>query len=134
MFIQELWIIWGQLCLIQREMAKKFGGRWRFPNQNQSSLLIFWLTSCVSLMVSKSCISANPPLYLLLLCQMCDIDSISERHVLAQKKRNSLPCPIRTFKQRACNQRVVCAFNLLSIWHILRKNPNRPKKVAYCHP
>ena len=39
-----------------------------------------------------------------MLCQMHDINSMSNGDALAPNSRNSLP--VRTFRQRSCNQRV----------------------------
>ena len=47
-------------------------------------------------------------LYLLLLCQMRDINSMSRGNALAPNRHNSVPCTVRTSRQRSCNQRVGC--------------------------
>ena len=39
---------------------------------------------------------------------MHDINSMSRRNALAQNRHNSLPCTVRTSRQRSCNQRVGC--------------------------
>ena len=43
---------------------------------------------------------------LLLLCQMRDINKMRKGNALSQNWRNSVPCTIRTSKQRSCNQKV----------------------------
>ncbi len=47
-------------------------------------------------------------LYLLLLCQVRDINCMSRGNALAQNRNNSIPCTVRTSIQRSCNQRVGC--------------------------
>ncbi len=47
-------------------------------------------------------------MYLLLPCQMRHINSMSNGNILAQIRCNSLPCTVRTSRQRPCNQRVCC--------------------------
>ncbi len=48
-------------------------------------------------------------LYLLLLCQMRDINSMRRGNALAPNRRNSLPCTVRTSsKGRATKGLVVC--------------------------
>ncbi len=47
-------------------------------------------------------------MYLLLLCQMRNIDSMKRGNALASNRRNSVPCTVRTSRQRSCNQRVGC--------------------------
>ncbi len=47
-------------------------------------------------------------LYLLLLCQMRDINNMSGGNVLVLKKCNSVPYIVRNSRQRSCNQRVGC--------------------------
>ncbi len=47
-------------------------------------------------------------MYLLLLCQICYINSKSRGNALAPNMRNSVLCTVMTFRQRSCNQRVGC--------------------------
>ena len=50
-------------------------------------------------------------LYLLLLCQMCNINSTSRGEGVRwpQNRRNSLPCTVRISRQISCNQRFGCS-------------------------
>ncbi len=45
-------------------------------------------------------------MYLLLLCQMHDINCTCRESFLTTNRRNSLPCTVRTSRPRSCNQRV----------------------------
>ncbi len=45
-------------------------------------------------------------MYLLLLRQMHDINSMSNLNALAQNRLSSVPCTVRTFRQGLCNKRV----------------------------
>ncbi len=62
-----------------------------------------------SLLGPNSFITKAVKMYLLLLCQMCNIHSVNRINALAPNRRNSLPCKIRTFRQRLCNYRKVCS-------------------------
>ena len=57
--------------------------------------------------LGPNCIIAKS-MNLLLLCQIRDSISMSRGNALAQNRRNSIPCTVRTSRQRACNQRVGC--------------------------
>ena len=46
--------------------------------------------------------------YLLLLYLMRDIKSMRRGNALSLNRRTSLPCTVRTSRQRSCNQRVGC--------------------------
>ena len=74
----------------------------------------------------------------MLLCQMRDINSGVGGKALAQNKRNSLPCTVRTSRQRSCNQRVSCLlYSMARIndpWNVSlekRKYNNIPQMYAY---
>ena len=45
-------------------------------------------------------------LYLLLLCQISNINSMSRRNTLPPKKRNLSACTVKTSRQSSCNQRL----------------------------
>ena len=48
---------------------------------------------------------------------MRDINSMSRRNTLqAPNRRNSVPCTVRTSRQRSCNQRVGCLLLYVVVW------------------
>ncbi len=53
-------------------------------------------------------------LYLLLLCQMPDINNISMGNAWAQNRRNPLQSTVRTLRQRSCNQIFYSILDLLN--------------------
>ena len=52
------------------------------------------------------CITKTLKWFLLLLCQVRDINSQIRGNCLTQNRRNSISCTVRTSRQRSCNQRV----------------------------
>ncbi len=57
---------------------------------------------------------------ILLLCQICNINSTSSGNVLAINNSNSLPCTVRTSKQWSYNHRVGCLlYSMARIYDLL---------------
>ncbi len=67
-------------------------------------------------------------LYILLPCQMRDINSMSNENALATNRCNSVPCTVMNFRLRSCNQLVVFCNN----WNVEPLDlPNGPALGCY---
>ncbi len=61
-------------------------------------------------------------------CQMCDIKSTSRGNAVAPNRCNSVPCTVRTSRQRSCDRRVGCLlFSMPRIYDLRNGSLDRHK-------
>ena len=93
--------IWFLLPVLLRDIQVKMGIR---PDN-----VALGSGEVIGLSLGPNIVIANVAknLYLLLLCQICDINIMSRKNALAQNRRNSLPCTELPDKSRAIKELLV---------------------------